>query len=172
MTDLPSTETIWTPATEAEKTAALASLGALPSRATSSAELDRASYRVALEGVTRWGLSEGVRSILRGGLGHGFFPSPPELRMKIDAIMRPHQEKLRRDEQQRQEREALRREARDTPQTPAERARVKALYEAFCKQHQGEKVPEEGFRLDPTLVASVPDRHGRAERMGKGDDQA
>ena len=102
MNSLQIRQDVWTPATEADKAAALVSLAGLPSRQTSSAELDRAAFYVALEGVTRHGLAEAVRFILRGALGHGFMPSPPELRIQCDKAMQWHHdeaERIRRREQ-------------------------------------------------------------------------
>jgi hypothetical protein len=69
-----------TRATEAQVLQALASLAGLPSRQADDAELDRKMYHVALEGVSRYALNEAVKAIIRGALGHTFFPSPVEMR--------------------------------------------------------------------------------------------
>jgi len=113
-------------------------------------------YLVALDGVTRYALSEGVKAIMRGALGHTFFPSPPELRQQCDAAQRPHLEHARRirltEEQERERREEA---AIRAGQTQAARARVSAAYERFCAGYQQptEFVPT----LDPGLVAQLPD---------------
>lgn len=132
---------------------ALASLACLPSRASGDTELDRDLYCVALEGVTRHGLSEAVKAIMRGALGHAFFPSPPELRMQCDKAMEHHvsmRDRIQRQEKVDRERIPARREP-----TPEERARVKAKYEAFCGSFKG---PEPKPKFD---WSSVNDRFDR-----------
>lgn len=57
--------------------------------------MDRAAYSVALENVTRYGISQAVRAIIQGSLDHVFFPSPPELRKECDRAMEPHWQRRR-----------------------------------------------------------------------------
>lgn len=166
MTNLPAQQTdIWTLATEQQKAAALASLAALPSRQMSSEGLDRASYYVALDGVTRVGLSEAVKAILRGALGHAFFPSPPEFRMQCDRAMEVYEDQRTRDAR----RERLQREAAEHrpvgPKTPAQLERAKRL---LAKFHDGYVKPADKFvpTLDPSLVAMLPDNPQARERLG------
>lgn len=118
---------VWKKATEGEKSVALATLATLPSRATSSVELDRAAYYVALDGVTRHGLAEAVKAILKGALGHAFFPSPPELRMQCDKAMDWHERMAARIRRRERTNEEFRRQQgnRDIP-TTEEKARVSA----------------------------------------------
>ena len=77
-------------ATDEDKLKALAMLESLPSRKSNSVEADEAGYAIALEGTFRDGLFAAVRSILKGSLGHAFYPSPPELRQQHDAEMQGH----------------------------------------------------------------------------------
>lgn len=166
MTKLPAPhQNVWEPATEMAKTAALASLAALPSRQMSSETLDRASYFVALEGVTRVGLAEAVKAILRGALGHAFFPSPPELRIQCDRAMEVYEDQRTREAR----RERLEREASEHrpvgPKTPAQIERAKRLLANF---HDGYVRPSDKFvpTLDPSLVAALPDNPKARERPG------
>lgn len=129
-------------------------LSGLPSRETTAGELDNAAFMTALEGVTRHGLSEAVKFILRGALGHAFLPSPPELRIQCDKAMAWHvkeQERIAHKERLARDRIAPRQEP-----TPEQKARVAAAYADFCKDY--EKVAaEDTLRLDPELVAQIPD---------------
>ncbi len=108
---------------------ALALLGALPSRQSLAADVEDASYLIALDGVTRFGLAEAVKFILRGALGHAFFPSPPELRIQCDKAMEwPEREaeRVRRREQIAREHIPARQELSD-----GEKARHEALMAKF-----------------------------------------
>lgn len=114
-------------------------------------------YFVALEGVTRYALSEAVKAVLRNKLGHTFFPSPVELRKLCDDAQRPHIEMARRARIA-SETMASRREqdAAIAARTPQARARIAAIYTDFCSAYrtkESEFVPS----LDPELVAMVPD---------------
>ena len=141
--------------------AALASLAALPSRQADDAELDRRMYHVALEGVTRYALNEAVKAILRGALGHTFFPSPVELRQQCDAAQRPVNEQLRRERvSSDQARESAAWRRLRAQRTPAEIERVKAAYARACELHAaacGQLQPDPRPILDPKLLAQIPD---------------
>lgn len=135
---------------------ALASLAGLPSRQADDDGFDKALYFVALQGVTRYALSEAVKAISRGALGHAFFPSPPEFRMQCDAAQHPVNEQARRirltEAQMAERAEHARYQAMKTPKA---KARVSAAYERFCADYEK---PEQPVRwLDPELVAQVPD---------------
>lgn len=109
---------------------------------------------IALDGVTRHGLAEAVKFILRGALGHAFLPSPPELRIQCDKAMEWHE----RERDRIARREQIQRERipdRDEP-SPEAKARVSALYADFCKSYQ-KAAAEDTLRLDPELVAQVAD---------------
>lgn len=142
-------------------------LSGLPSRETTAGELDNAAYMIALDGVTRHGLSEAVRFILRGALGHAFLPSPPELRLQCDKAMDWHvkeQERILRQERMSSERVPPRKDP-----TPAQRARVAAAYAEFCKDYE-KLSAEDTLKLDPALVAQIPDNPKSLARtkMGAG----
>lgn len=160
---------VWKPATETEKIQALVTLSALPSRATTAGDLDNAAFMAALDGVTRYGLAEGVKAILRGALGHAFLPSPPELRIECDKAMRWHEreaENIRRQERENAEWKRTHGRWQSSP-TPEARARVAALYAEFCAGY--EKPDDWECKLDPELVAQVPDnpKSLARQRMGK-----
>jgi hypothetical protein len=98
---------VWKPADQDDWRRALALLDRLPSRATSSAEFDQQVYFIALEGTTQYGLFEAVKAVLQGGLGHAFFPSPPELRIQCNEAIKHHvsmRDRVARQEQLRRER--------------------------------------------------------------------
>ncbi len=133
----------------------------MPSRVVGDEAIDTGSYYVALEGVTRFSLVEAVRSILRGALGHTFFPSPVEMRQQCDKAMEPHIAARRREavlERQRRENEAIERARKSI--TPEGRARAAKAYADYVAKYEASKRNEpEGFisSLDPELVAQVPD---------------
>jgi hypothetical protein len=112
-------------------------LAGLPARETGDSHIDKAAYYIALEGVTRYGLAEAVKFILRGALGHTFFPSPPELRIQCDKAMEWHdreRERIRRREQM--ERERIPERGEPTQQA---KARVAAAYQQFLASYDGSK---------------------------------
>lgn len=125
-------------------------------------------YFIALEGTTRHGLSEAVKFILRGALGHTFFPSPPELRMQCDKAMEWHHKEADRIRRQSDFQNFRKEEAAWKPATEDEKARSARLYAEFCKGYEKAKATDT-FKLDPELVAQIPDnpkamvhqRHGR-----------
>lgn len=135
---------LWTRASNADKLSALASLGSLPSRAVSARTLDKASYLVALDGVTRYSLTLAVRRILQGALGHGFFPSPPELRMQCDEVMRQHRIDAEHERRRRLEDEEFNRlHGNPPPKTPESIARVRRMYEDFLRNWRRLKYGDE-----------------------------
>ena len=149
---------VWKPATEIEKIQALVTISGLPSRETTAGEIDNAAFMMALDGVTRYGLSEAVKFILRGALGHAFLPSPPELRMQCDRAMEHH--KQMRERIARQERIASDRLPDIPPRTADEIARHKERMARFYKAsgyEDGQKIAQERVTLDPELVAQIAD---------------
>lgn len=117
-------------------------------------------YFVALDGVSRYALSGAVKAIVRGALGHTFFPSPVELRQQCDKAIAPlvDAERHRRQREQ-QMRENAEIAAARSQKTPESIARAKALYERFCEQYEASKpgAPEFVPTLDPELVAKIRD---------------
>lgn len=138
----------------------------LPSRITDSAAFDQQVYFLALEGVTQHGLFEAVKFILRGALGHTFFPSPPELRLQCEKAMEWYREERTRIQRREQNEQERREHAR--PQTAEGRARVAEVYAQFCATYEKSSA-EDTLKLDPELVAQVPDnpKSLAKTRMGK-----
>ena len=133
-------------------------LSGLPSRETTAGEIDNAAFMMALDGVTRYGLSEAVRFILRGALGHAFLPSPPELRIQCDKAMQYHRQM--RDRIIRQENIRRDREPDIPPRTADEIARQKERMARFYEAsgyEDGQKIAQERVTLDPALVAQIAD---------------
>lgn len=143
-------------------------LSGLPSRETTAGELDNAAFMMALEGVTRHGLSEAVKFILRGSLGHAFLPSPPELRIECDKAMEWHVRERERIARREQQERGRREHAPKGEPSPEAKARVAALYADFCKSYE-KLAAEDTLKLDPALVALVPDNPKAIarQRMGK-----
>lgn len=123
--------------------------------------MDRAAYYVALEGVTRYGLANAVRSILQGSLSHGFFPSPPELRKQCDKAMEHHErmaEKIRRRE--RENEEFFRLHGNPEPKDDAGRRRVQELYRQFCSKYETHEEAKE--------IADIRARYGMTDEVLAG----
>jgi len=172
------TQDVWTLATDGDKLKALALLGDLPSRQTSSAELQQATFFVALEGVTRYGLNEAVKAILQNALGHAFFPSPPELRGQVDKAMKWHEDELRRIRHQ--ERIAAERIPPRVEPTPEQKARVAKAHQEFHASLDAGKAADreaqilaeraairERYGMTEETLASVKDNPLAKARMGK-----
>jgi len=139
----------------------------LPARESANQQIEKAAYYIALEGVTRFGLAEAVRSILKGSLGHAFFPSPPELRMQCDKAMEwPQRERERQLREERYVRE--RRENNTiTQRSPEAIARQQAAYRKFCEGYQSERNEAEEaeraeirarYGITDESLASIPDQ--------------
>lgn len=146
---------VWSPASQEDKIKALVLLAGLPAREAGDAQVDKAAYYIALDGVTRHGLGEAVKFILKGALGHTFFPSPVEIRLQCDKAMEWHdRERARIAHQERLRAERI----GDWPEpSPEAKARVARAYAAFCDGYKSTKAAEDGPKLDPELVAKVPD---------------
>ncbi len=147
-----------------EITQALSLLRSLPRRATDTGQgkLNLEAYFIALEGVTRWGLSEAIKAILKGALGHGFMPSPPELRRQYEVAMKPvydQWQRANREAREMAERQAERKT--EIVRTPEARAKIAATYAAFCASHPSKQSVSEpdAFRIeaDDPRLASIPD---------------
>jgi hypothetical protein len=135
-------------------------LGGLPAREVDAErqEIDKAAMYLALDGVTRYGLMEAVKAVLRRALGHDFFPNPPELRGQCDKVMEYHERM--RERIARQERIASERLPDIPPRTADEIARHKERMARFYEAsgyEDGQKIAQERVTLDPALVAQIAD---------------
>ena len=168
LTQIPDTTRL---ASEQDKLQALASLATLPAQRSYSAEQDEINDRAmlhALEGVPRYALMEAVHAVLKGALGHTFFPSPVELRQQCDKAMEPHirqAERIRVQEIQERERAEYARSRQG--QTPAARTRVAAAYAKFCAGYTSEKEEAEEveradirshYGMTDELINAIPDQ--------------
>lgn len=150
----------WSKATDQDKLKALASLNSLPSRQTDTVEISEAGYFVALDGVTRYGLTEAVRAILKGGLNHAFFPSPPELRMQCDKAMEwPERQRERELRNQRYIRERIETNLH-TQRSPEAVARQQAAYRKFLAGCETEK-----RSADEADRAEIRARYGMTDEL-------
>lgn len=140
----------------------------LPARRSDDLDFDEAIYIVALDGVTLWSLMEAVKSIIRGGLGHSFFPAPPEFRMHCNALMQPVYDRFERLERERRDREENASVENLPPRTEAERQRARELMARFNEscadvteragKSEADELAEIRNKYDPELLAAVPDR--------------
>ncbi len=132
-------------------------LSGLPSRETTAGEIDNALFMLALEGVTRYALNSAVKAISQGGLRHAFLPSPPELRLQCDKAMEWHERERERIRRRQRENEDYHRQKTEwRPPTDEEKARAAAVYADFCKGYEKASA-EDTLKLDPELVAQIPD---------------
>lgn len=137
----------------------------MPAREADSSGVDKAAYYLALDGVTKHGLFEASKAILRGALDHAFFPNPVELRKQCDKAME-HHVRMR-------DRIALRqRIARETPEeipprTEAEKARVAEIMREFHASEKREQAAKEEakhaeirarYGMTPEVLASMKDQ--------------
>jgi len=119
---------VWVVASHDETIEAMMLLSVLPAREARDPHVNKAAYYLALEGVSAFALKGAVKSILQGSLGHGFFPSPPELRIQCKKVMEPFEWEMERRRRQRQ---------RDSERPPtvihseAEKASVARIYASF-----------------------------------------
>lgn len=181
MSNIPAQyQDVWKPATEADKAHALASLSTLPSRAVGLADVDRGAYYLALEGVTRYGLTKAVKAILQNALGHAFFPSPPEFRGQCDKAMEWHEQTAQRIRRRERENEDFNRQCKPVERSEQGRARVSAAYQRFLDSYENGKAGEEETRRDelrrsygmtPESLASIKDNPAARERMGERGQQ-
>ncbi|WP_245261790.1 hypothetical protein [Ancylobacter sp. FA202] len=112
---------------------ALAMLGALPRRALTDVRIEEAVFTLALKDerggrvvVAADDLRIATQRIISGALGHGFHPSPPELRRVCDQVKDERvTEYSRRMREQRMMREMEERRSSRQQRTPEERERVR-----------------------------------------------
>lgn len=135
-----------TKATDQQVSQALLLLTSLPYRKAEDGKVRTDAYLIALDGVTRYALNLATQAILRGELGHGFYPSPAEYRQQCERVMEPVY-RQQRDERLRQAQMAERRagEAFERQRTPEARKRVQAAYERFCAGHEAQREPGPEF---------------------------
>lgn len=156
---------VWKRASEEDQLRALILLGALPAREADSSGVDKAAYYLALEGVTQHGLFEAVKAILRGALGHAFFPNPVEIRQQCDKAMEHHVRM--RDRIWLRERITRETPPDIPPRTEEEKARVEEImreFNASCDR-QRQTQPEAGrgeirarYGMTAAALASIADR--------------
>lgn len=112
---------------------ALGLLGSLPAR---SSEFSNEAYCIALDGVSRRYLFDAAKQILRGKLGHAFFPSPPEFRLVCDRIAQADAIAARKAREEAEfagfmaERKELAK-----ARTPEAKARIANMHRDFIAQH-------------------------------------
>ncbi len=121
-------------ATRQDLAMALAALGALPRRDSGRVDLDFEAFNVAIEGseagrivVAYCDLVAAVRRIIQGVLGHGFHPSPAELRMVCNAQLEERATAAARQLRIAREKD----DVRWPEPTPEAKARVAKLMEMF-----------------------------------------
>ena len=140
---------------------ALVLLNSLPSRIVESAELNKAAYFIALAGVELYGLNRAVENILKGKLGHGFFPSPAELRLQCEGVMQPVRDSVHKANRERAEREAAA-DFAPIDHSPEAKARVSAAYQRFLDSYRPDgkseidELAEIRAKYDSVMLDAVP----------------
>jgi hypothetical protein len=156
-------------ATTSEIISGLSLLKSLPSRASDTVQFDKQVYLMALDGVTKYGFATAIKGVLQGKLGHGFFPSAPELRMKCDEAMKPIIDAVARASRERKEREEAA-AFRPVHHTDAEKARVSQIYQQFCEGYKSRAEPvsiaDIAARYDRAVLDQVPDAPKQFHRAG------
>ncbi|MGX5708249.1 hypothetical protein [Brucella lupini] len=137
----------------------------LPSRAMENGEAEKLAYKKALVGVTKFGLETAVDNILRGSLGHGFMPSPPELRMQIDAVMKPILDArawdAERDRILREQCEEQRQRAQSqSTWTPESRARATEKWQSVKAAMQDKKDEENSYDAAMARLQAAAEANG------------
>ncbi len=144
---------------------ALMALSSLPKRQTVDPSTEFDAYCVALDRVRNIDLGEAVRSVLQGGCGHAFFPSPPELRLRCNAVMESRLDVLQRERRAQCERE----QRASMPMiihSAEERRRVADLYRDYLSRVNGAAVGDDPAvikdKYDAKALAAIPDRVGNS----------
>lgn len=147
-------------ATTSEIISGLSLLKSLPSRSSDTVQFDKQVYLMALDGVTKYGFATAIKAVLQGKLGHTFFPSAPELRMKCDEAMKPIIDSVAKAMRERKEREEAA-AFKPVHHTDAEKARVSQIYLQFCEGYKCEAEPvslaDIAAKYDRALLDQVPD---------------
>ncbi|MER8369015.1 hypothetical protein [Mesorhizobium sp. M1378] len=172
MTTLPDhAPEVWRLAADADKLMVLASLAGLPSQTPTDHDATKITYLIALKGTYHYALFRARDEIAQGRLGHPYFPSPSELRMEHDRIMRPWIEAREKESERKRRVEWA--EDRDAkpfePNSAASRARVAAIYREFCRTwpSQGRAEAPPSVVLDPDKLAKIPDAPRPARQVGE-----
>lgn len=120
-------------ATQVEMVQCLTLLSVRPSRTLENSTISHAAYFIALDGVGSWALQEAAKQILRGSLGHPFFPEPSELRTQCEKAMEPIRDQWARERREREIAEATAegRRARNRRRSPEEIERHQRLMARF-----------------------------------------
>lgn len=143
----------------------LSRLSTLPSRQIEPGTEDiarDAMYR-GLAGVTKHGLEKAIDAVLQNKLGHGFFPSPPELRGLCDKAME-HHERMR-DQVRRRERLEAERIPERAPLTEAEKQRQRERMKRFNRAiGRDEEATERDF------IAEMEAKYGREALAAVADN--
>lgn len=139
-------------------------------------------YFEALEGTTRDGLELTVKSILRGGLGHAFFPSPPEMRIEYDRVMKPEFEREAREWRERKNLAEIDKHCAPVNHSPESRENVRRMTEEYMARQAAFKAASEAarpkgpdpfapdwvpnpIRPDDPRLAGIPDRNDAMKRI-------
>jgi len=110
-------------------------------------------YR-GLAGVTKYGLEQAIDAVLQNKLGHGFFPSPPELRGLCDKAMEHHV--WMRDQIHRRERMEAERAPERRPLTEAEKQRQHERMRRF-----NSAIGRDGEAEERDFMAEMEAKYGR-----------
>ncbi|MEQ1941935.1 hypothetical protein ABMA32_05860 [Mesorhizobium sp. VNQ89] len=119
---------VWALASHQQIVDCMMLLSVLPARPAHDPQLNKAAYYIALEGVSGFALRSAVKRILQGSLGHGFFPSPPDLRLQCNQVMEPYVLEMQRSRRKSRIAEEL---PREVVHSDAEKQAVARIYTDF-----------------------------------------
>lgn len=138
----------------------MAGLSVLHTRALANPEAEKMAYQMALDGVTKHGLDTAVENILRGSLGHGFMPSPPELRIQIDEVMRPIKEARARDQRERRILEEQAKDRKRRGMTPEQRQRATEKWQSARAAMKMQTEEENAYEAAISRLQSASETNG------------
>ncbi|AJD41276.1 hypothetical protein RGR602_CH01945 [Rhizobium gallicum bv. gallicum R602sp] len=132
-------------------------LATYPCRAPSDFRLVKPAYMQAMEKVSQYALFEAERRINQNALGHGFMPSPSELRGQIDHVMEPFLERERRARAE-AKRYAWPREIEGSPRLDeAARARIRELHRQYRAWREVNHPESTRAKAPPKPPRQIPD---------------
>lgn len=127
------------------------------------------AYIVALDGCPAWAVANAVRRFVQGKVPDQslvFCPYPPGLRQAVDREMAPVVRQVEAEMRQNKLKAEARAYRSTVQRTPEARQRVATAMEAYRESRRKlERKEQTSSKLDPELVAMVPDAPTTFERL-------
>lgn len=147
-------------------------LSSLPSRASDSDRVNVAGYYMALDGVSKFALETATKQIMQGSLGHGFMPSPPELRIQCNLVMQPIREANAREARERRIRAEMAKDAQRCGMTQEQKERSYKKWQGIKARQRAQQRAEASMNgnYDVSTEACLARLRMRAEEAGQDFD--